>query len=296
MFYRLNARRLTTTSMNILAAVNAQYLEPLSVMLYSLSIHNPFPLTVFILHLGISEKEQDDFQRRIGKWKGSIQLQFIQCDCDAIRKDVSYGRYGMEAVLRLMLLSVLPLNIDRILWLDADIIVRGDIQKLYTYRDHGQYAVVCEDMLPRWEKCELVSQLGMKISDRYFNSGVILFYLKNIRAEFSENVFFRWMDENVDKLKYPDQNALNVCLNHKLCWAKPEVYNLQLLRVDHSMCKLGIIKRSKVLHYNTREKPWDDDYNGEGEFEFWKYGIDVLGIKRFITHYVKKVIHRMLDR
>lgn len=281
----------TITSMNILVAVNEKYLEPLSVMLYSLSVHNPFPLNVFILHLKISQKKQNDFQKKINKWKHSVKLNFIQYHGDDIRKDISYNRYGMEAVLRLTILKVLPLNIDRVLWLDADIIVRKNIEKLYTYTDYGQYAVVCEDMFPKWEKYELLSQLEMKITDKYFNSGVVLFYLNNIRTDFKENIFFQWMDKNLDKLKYPDQNALNVCLKNKLCWIKPEIYNLQMSRVDCSLRKSGMINKSKVFHYNTRKKPWDDDYDGEGEFEFWKYGINVLGIKRFIGHYLKKMIH-----
>ncbi len=291
MFYRLNTNQLekSITSLNILSAVNENYLDPLSVMLYSLSVHNPFPLRVFILHLEISEEKQNNFQRKINKWKHPLQIHFIQCNSSDIRKDISYKRYGMEAVLRLMLLKMLPTNIERILWLDADIIIKGNIQKFYTYANYGQYALVCEDMFPQWEKYKLVSRLGMRMTDKYFNSGVILFYLNNIRADFKENIFLQWMDENLDKLKYPDQNALNVCLKNKLCWAKPEIYNLQLLRVDHSTCKSGVINKSKVLHYNTRKKPWDDNYNGEGEFEFWKYGIKVLGVKKFIYHYVKKM-------
>lgn len=275
--------------MNICVAVNNKYLKPLSVMLYSLALNNPIPLKVFILHLRISKKIQKDFSQKIEKWNMPIHIEFITINKNIIRENISYGRYGMEAVLRLALLKVLPLSIDKVLWLDTDIIVKADIQKLYNYPDHGQCAVVCEDMLPKWEKYELVYQIGMKMADRYFNSGVMLLYLENIRKQFDESAFLRWMHENPDKLKYPDQNTLNVCLNGKLCWEKPEIYNLQLLRAKHGRYWSKIIYKSKILHYNTREKPWDDTYAGEGEMEFWKYGIRILGISECFHHYIRKV-------
>ena len=44
MFYYTNQLVKTGTVMNILTAVNETYLEPLSVMLYSLAVHHPLPL------------------------------------------------------------------------------------------------------------------------------------------------------------------------------------------------------------------------------------------------------------
>lgn len=274
-------------TMNILVAVNEVYLEPLSVMLYSLKIHNPVLLNVFILHLEISQESQNTFINQLKRWGRRINVYFVKVDKSYIKENIAYARYGMEAVLRLALLKVLPIDMDRILWIDTDVIIKGNIQKLYSYIDHGQYAVVCEDMLPKQEKYELMLQIGMKMSDRYFNSGIILFYLKNIRKDFRENTFFQWMYENTGKLKYPDQNTLNVCFKGNLSWAKPEIYNLQLLRVSPTMRYSKVIEKSKVLHFNTQKKPWNNDYDGEGEKEFWRYGIKILGIKRFLKHYIK---------
>ncbi len=274
--------------MNILVAVNEAYLNPLSVMLYSLQFHNPCFLNVYILHLKIPQNTQQAFCKKISKWRKRIELCFLKVNSDAINKNIKYGRFGAEAVLRLAILKVLPLSVDRVLWMDADIIVRGNIRKFYQFTNYGQYALVCEDMFPKKEKHELFSKLGLKMTDKYFNSGVMLFYLDNLRKDFNENEFLQWMNDNQDKLNYPDQNALNLCLKKKLYWAKPEIYNLQLLRVTASMRESGIINKCRILHYNTKEKPWDDYYIGLCASEFWKYGIRVLGIKKYLEHYCKK--------
>lgn len=287
-------RREEVNFMNIFVAVNEAYLDPLSVMLYSLQYHNPLYLKVYILHLDISKHIQKEFCKKVSKWGKRLKIYFLKVDANNINKNIKYGRYGIEAVLRLALLKVLPLNINKILWIDADIIVKGNIQKLYEVADYGQYAVVCEDMFPKKEKYELFSKLGLKMADKYFNSGIMLFYLSNMRKDFKEDEFLQWMDDNPDKLNYPDQNTLNLCLKRKLCWVKPEIYNLQLLRVTPHMKNSGMINQSKILHYNTKEKPWEDNYSGMGECEFWRYGIRVLGIKSCLKHYIKKLMRLKL--
>lgn len=280
--------KLKNCNMNLLAAVNAAYLEPLSVMLYSLQKHNPGTHTVYILHFDISLSAQTAFGKKLRKHCADMKIVFCQIDVhkfDAIRWS---RRYQREAYLRLFMLSVLPEKLERILWLDADILVRGNIQAFYQYPDKGQYAVVCEDMMGRSERYELLCQLGLCRKDRYFNSGIMLLLLRNLRTCFSEDFFFDWMGQNPDKLKYPDQNVLNVCLRKKLVWAAPEKYNVQLLKKGYTSENRLQRKAAKVFHYNTREKPWQAGYNGKEEAEYWRYAIKILGIQSFIKHYLKK--------
>lgn len=275
-------------TMNLLTAVDQAYLQPLSVMLYSFAVHHSGQIRLFILYCSISEQQKNCFCEKVAKWNRAIDICFLKVDVEELADVKFHGRFRYETNLRLLLLAKVPREIDRILWLDTDIIVRGNIYNFYTYPDHSQCALVCEDMFPRWEKFYFLSQIGMKMTDRYFNAGVILFYMKNMRMNFRNTSFLQWMSANPDKLKFPDQNTLNVCLKGKLSWAKPEIYNLQLLRVNREMRKSGKIKKSKIIHYNTKEKPWEDDYYGEGEMEFWRYGIYVLGVRKFLIHYIKK--------
>ena len=194
----------------------------------------------------------------------------------------------MEANLRLLLLKELPAYIDRILWLDADIIVRGSVRELYSYCDYGQYAVVCKDMFPNWAKYDVVTQIGMRMDEKYFNSGVMLFYLNNMRKDFGEYDFLHWANSNPDKLTYPDQNTFNVCLKEKLRWVRPEIYNLQLSWFDDRKQFFRAIDKCKIMHFNLPEKPWEDTYNGVGDIQYWKYGIKVYGIKKCLHYFLIK--------
>lgn len=271
--------------MNILVAVNEPYLEPLSVMLYSLNKHNQEKIKVYILHFAIPLEAQKKFMYRVQKWGKQFEIFFLQSDERKFDGVVWNERYQNETNLRLLMLELLPDEINKILWLDTDIIIKGSVKRLYNYPDKGQYAIACYDMFSSSEKQEVLSQLDLKHVGKYFNAGVILFYLKNIRKDFPKNAFLQWMYSHPNKLKYPDQNTLNACLYKKIVWANPEIYNLQLSRV----CERKLLKQAKIVHFNTKEKPWKVPYNGYGEFLYWKYAISVLGIKSMISHYLLKL-------
>lgn len=273
--------------MNVLVAVNDKYLVPLSVMLYSLAVNNSTSINVYVLHFDIEAHAQDVFERKIAKWKQDVKIQFCQVD-KSLFKDMSQNkRYRHEANLRLAMLEVLPINIERILWLDVDIIIKGNLVRFYNYPNHGQYALVCKDMAPKVEKNDILKQLGMNVEKDYFNSGVMLLYLNNLRKHASTHMFIEWMKNNPDKLRYPDQNVLNVFLENKVVWAKSEVYNLQLLRVYDDSSDL--LKCAKIVHYNTQKKPWNAEYDGLGCGLFWAYGITTLPLCFSVTFLVGRL-------
>ena len=275
--------------MNILVAVNEMYLEPLKVTLYSLVRNNRRTITVYVLHFHIPEKKQREFISNMQICK-DLEIRFLKVGLESFNGIAKSERYKLEANLRLAMLKVLPEDIERIMWLDADIVINSNIMEFYSYPDRGQYATVCEDMCSRSEKYDILQNLGMKYTSRYFNSGVMLFYMNNLRNAFDEDAFLRWAKKNPDKLKFPDQNALNVCLNGKVVWVNPEKYNLQLLRMTKQDNK--IIRMSKVIHYNMQQKPWNDGYEGAGELLYWRYAIKPWGIKTFLKHYFIKYVGR----
>lgn len=275
--------------MNILVAANEAYLCPLAVMLYSLAYHNKVSLKIYVLHFEISLEVQKEFREKIQKWGNkSVDIHFVKADRREFAGIVENRRYKQETNLRLLMLKVLPKEIDKILWLDVDIIVRGSLRALYECPDRNRCAVVCEDMFPSNEKSDLLRRIGMEHKDRYFNAGVMLLYLSNIRKVYNEDYFVSWMYRNPGKLMYQDQSVLNNCFKHRVIWAKADIYNLQLLRIDNSYESWKKLWKARIVHYNTKQKPWDKEYCGAGELLYWRYGIRVLGVGQCIMHFMNK--------
>lgn len=270
--------------MNILVAVNEAYLPPLQVLLYSLYKHNREDLSVYILHFEIPRSRQIWFCKEMVHLCSRIECTFLRCNEGQFEGVVCSKRYRNETNLRLFLLSMLPRDMERILWLDTDILIQSNIRRFYCFPDRGQYSVVCQDMASDSMIRGLSHQLGLKSATRYFNAGVVLFYLNNMRRDLEDNVFLEWMYQHPDKLQYPDQNTLNVILQKKLIWVRPQRYNLQLLHTTERKD----IKRATILHYNTKEKPWQIKYSGLGEWTYWSYALRVWGLRVFLQHWLDK--------
>ncbi len=140
------------------------------------------------------------------------------------------GKYTKLATVRLNIENELP-ELDKVLYLDADLIVYDDIAKLYkTDISKHAAAVITDYIISEWidsknaaflDNKNISSNwyeysskvLGIKRSSDYFNAGVILFNLKRMRSlKLAEQ-----MISFVENTKPPlvDQDALNKFIEKK---------------------------------------------------------------------------------
>lgn len=82
----------------------------------------------------------------------------------------------MAAYYRLLLSSVLPQNLDKVLYLDCDMIVMRDIQEIFKIEIDNYALAATIDKFPYTEKHRL--QLHMEVGERTFCSGIMLVNLK----------------------------------------------------------------------------------------------------------------------
>jgi lipopolysaccharide biosynthesis glycosyltransferase len=118
------------------------------------------------------------------------------------------GRFGTAVWLRFLLPELLP-DIDRVLYLDADTFVTENLAELMD-TDLGGLPlgavrnVVEPAMFPH------VASLGIGSPRDLFNSGVLLMDLNVMRREGSSSALVSFAAENAQRLRWPDQDALNV--------------------------------------------------------------------------------------
>ena len=110
---------------------------------------------------------------------------------------------GVSSSYRLKLSSLT--DIDKVLYLDSDIILKADIAELYSYNIDDYYTAMIED------KCSKImkTRIKLKPEETFFNAGVTLMNLKAFRENNLEEIIF-------DKLRkstfYTDQDVINdVC-------------------------------------------------------------------------------------
>lgn len=170
-------------------------------------------------------------------------------------------RYTEAASFRLLLPELLP-DLNRILYLDCDIIVRQDLARLWRETELGDnyMGVVYEAAIEG--QAERFRAIGCDPA-RYFNSGFLLMNLAQMRAE---KVSERLLEAcRVPYLEFPDQDALNqVCLGRVLPLSPlynsirtffiPKYKPDFVRQYDEALWEQ--VQREGTIHY-TGGKPWE---------------------------------------
>ena len=105
--------------------------------------------------------------------------------------DADSQEYFSDAVyLRLKLPEILE-DVDKILYIDSDTIVKRDLGELYGNYDISEYPLaatkefIITQLLDDWEPADYLREEFPLFKEKYFNSGVLLLNLKWLRENYS---------------------------------------------------------------------------------------------------------------
>ena len=178
-------------SVNIALVVNTPYAMPATVTIHSVAKHSSRRLTFYIIDCGLEADDKDRMKSSIADMP-NVSLMFIPLSNDALA--ISLGPVWAKVDL----IDLLP--VERALYLDADILARGDVGRLWDTDLDGKLLGACPDVgFP----------LGHEDIERgpYFNAGVLLMDLTRIRGETQK---LRDGAKSMLSSKFVEQDALNV--------------------------------------------------------------------------------------
>lgn len=191
---------------------NGTYTKYLGVAIHSLLKNTSHRITVHLFHdKTLSAVKAEKLKATVSKFNQKLILYEISED---EFRDLStmVKHAALSTLFRLKVPDLLPKDIDRVIWLDADLIVHLDIYQLWQ-TDLGDYFVAaCKDAKGKRFPCVQ----GLIAEHEYFNSGVMMLDLCKIRKNID------LLKEGVSFLKkYPmctlaEQDALNVILAGKV--------------------------------------------------------------------------------
>lgn len=253
--------------MNILVTLNSNYIKPLKVMLKSLFLSNSKEkFTIYLMHSSIKDEELEDLNNFI-KMNGS-QLEILYIDNSYFEDAPIILHYTKEMYYRLLAFKFLPKEIDRVLYLDPDILVINPIRELY-YMDINEYlyAAAYHDKIT----VKGINKLRLYPYEinAYYNSGVLLMNLEFQRKFINENEIYKFVEKNKAKLIMPDQDILNALYSKKIKSLDEKLYNYDVRYyryykiMTNGMCDMDyVIKNTVILHFCGKKKPWHEDYSG----------------------------------
>ncbi len=191
-------------------------------------------------------------------------------------RGISAGAY-----LRLLLHRVLP-DIDKVLYLDVDILVRESLLPLWRTElgDHLLAAVKGPVNLAdkwEWNSERPYWKLLAGMRGGYINSGVLLLNLAQIRRQ---QIDRQWEKLAEQKLYYQDQDILNITCRDRIIYLPPKYNSLAYLSAEdyRRMVTEDIFtevesaqaqEQPAILHY-AGDKPWKRYDTNQG-FVWWDF-------------------------
>ena len=172
--------------------------------------------------------------------------------------------YSKATYYRIFIPSIFP-QYKKVLYLDCDIAVKGDISELYNTEIGDNYvgAITDEAVGNVPEFSDYVEKFLGVSQPNYFNAGILVINLEKLREDHFDEKFL----DLISKYKFivaQDQDYLNVLCKDKVTYIS-KVWNKQPMPDDNLS-----LDNIKLIHYNLSFKPWHYD-NILYQEVFWKY-------------------------
>ncbi|MDR2737352.1 MAG: glycosyltransferase family 8 protein [Puniceicoccales bacterium] len=261
-----------------------------TVAAYSASKNTKSDLAIYIVDCGISEQNREKIlklQERCGNIK-SMKIGTPR-RVDAIEKLQIPSHFSSAIFYRLAIPEIFP-DLDRVIYLDCDVVVDGDIANLWNEDLNGKpFGAIEEDgnFFKSKTRRRYKEKLGIPVGNSYYSTGTLLIDCK----KFKKSCIFARVIECVKTTKAtllcPEQDAMNICLKKDEHVAISPTYGFPPCAPLAKQC-LKKIKEPIVLHYSCF-KPWDMSkpvvriFDAMGLFrcqtsnflKFWEYAAEV---------------------
>jgi len=195
---------------------------------------------------------------------------------------------------RLFLGELLPRSVDRILYLDCDVICTGEIAPLWQLAATVPVIAGVPDRLGEAYK----ARLGLPASAAYVNAGMLPINVAAWRERDLGREILDWIAANPDKLALVDQDAINFCLSGDIT-PLPDCWNLQ---IGDSSGPLPAerLAGARLLHYTGPNKPWQHRFRGLGAEIFlaakraspWRFKLPTFRVSYKLTKAITKRLAR----
>ncbi len=225
---------------------------------------------IYVLYTKMSEENMNNIKNEFAKDNFVIEFYDVKNNVNDKEETLSVrlrDYYSNTIYYRLFIQNEFP-QYDKVIYIDSDIILLDDIANLYKMEigDH-LLGVIRDGVVAYGPKVlgEYVENFVNVPTEKYFNSGVLVMNLKEMRKVKIQERFLYLIDKyNIDTVA-PDQDYLNaLCQGRTLIL--PETWN----KMPDFGDNYQDIRELHLIHFNMFRKPWH--YNDVVyQDAFWRY-------------------------
>ena len=259
--------------MNILLAFNSNYYMPALVLLKSLLVNNQWcrEIRIYVLYSDLKPGEIRRFSQ-VAEESGIAKAIFLPVGTDTFQDAPLHLKWiSRETYYRLLAQEMLPESVERVLYLDVDMIVMGSLEEFYHQDFEGKLLVACNRYGLGGVDPKRLEQLTLPRDTIYFNAGTLLYDLAGQRQQIDPNILYEYPVLFYQQLKYGDQDVLNAVFYGLTKFADWRVYNCFDSNTTRQRQEDRVRRSCKIFHYNGRGKPWTERYWGRMAWLFWDY-------------------------
>lgn len=237
-------------------AFDQNYVTPFYVLITSVFQNNR--CSSFHIHTiitGIADKEKEDIRRYVQQHNSTVSFYSVDAVVVAGLAKPKHSFYTSAIYYRLFFPEFLPATVTKLMYLDTDIVVIGNLAELYA-TELGNYPA---GAVAEVNATKNRPDLGIHEVGVYFNSGVMLMNIPEWKRQKVSERAMQYIHDFPEKIIFPDQDALNVVLMHNYVKlnAKFNVIPYDIPRFLPRRKYQKFLQDKVVIHYTLKDhKPW----------------------------------------
>ena len=265
----------------IVCSADEKYAMPLAVMARSAieNLNKYRDIVLYVIDGGISTENREKIIKSLPCQKCKVvflnaptilmrDLELAHQYC--VEESIESNKYlSLAAYNRLLIAELLPEVCEKAIYLDCDLIIKGDLEQIWQIDLKENYALAVQDFwinsLSAPNGLLNYKDLGLDANAKYFNSGVMVINIKKWRED---NIFSRSVDyftKNKHYVRYHDQDILNALLAEKWSEIDPR-WNVTPVIHDYAGWKESpfseeiynnLIQDPWIIHFASEKKPWN---------------------------------------
>lgn len=266
---------------NIVFASDNNYAQHTAVAMASVLVNTKVPQRIqfYLIDDEIQQENKEKITKTVQNLGGNIE--FIKIKNSRLEDCYVSGELSRASYFRLDIANILDENIEKIIYLDCDLLVYDDIEKMWQLDMGGKpVAATCDlgIMASARVRKQKNKFIGLPFDAPYFNAGVLIMDLKKWRDGNYAEAIIALATQN----KYPnhDQDALNKFFMNNwqeipLRWdVIPPVFNLFLKIVTKPDLRKKAIEAKlnpAIFHYAGGYKPWEYEIHDGFNDKYYEY-------------------------
>lgn len=276
-------------TINLAMSFNTRYLRYAYVMLTSL-LKNKADDTVirlFVLHSGLSFEDQLLIRDLLKGYGSFVEFIFINDDFFPPEMPTTED-WSLEIYYRLLIPELLPEDLDRVLYIDSDVIINHPLDELYSTPFDGNLICACENFgdLNFGEYRKRIFEGHLEKELPYVASGLLLMNLEELRPLAPFGLYLETAEKFDYHLEMPDMDLLNYVHAGQIKVLDKYKYQIFAMQSYNEGIRYNKAKECVIIHY-AGHKPWQ---GGGIHFELEKIWWDYAKLTPFFGEFLEMFV------